>query len=88
MVDGEKVHIERKNKSFIEESRESIAYLKKREEFLSRIFENEQMLIVVWALDGRIVWFNRYTQAVIGIAEILGKGGNEGPTLSIFSFFL
>ncbi|AAM24326.1 diguanylate cyclase (GGDEF)-like protein/PAS domain S-box-containing protein [Caldanaerobacter subterraneus subsp. tengcongensis MB4] len=64
----EKMPSERKNKSFIEESKKSIAYLQKKEEFLSRIFENEQMLIVVWALDGRVVWFNRYTQAVIGIA--------------------
>ncbi|WP_333871543.1 EAL domain-containing protein [Desulforamulus putei] len=57
-----------KNMSFIEESKKSITYLKKKEEFLSRIFENKQMLIVVWALDGKVVWFNRYTQAVIGIA--------------------
>lgn len=57
-----------KNGSFIEESKKTITYLKKKEEFLSRIFENEQMLIVVWALDGKVVWFNRYTQAVIGIA--------------------
>ncbi|MEQ6359321.1 EAL domain-containing protein [Thermoanaerobacter thermohydrosulfuricus] len=64
----EKLPSQKKNKSFIEESKKSIAYLQKREEFLSRIFENEQMLIVVWALDGRVVWFNRYTQAVIGIA--------------------
>lgn len=57
-----------KNRSFIEESKKSITYLKKKEEFLSRIFENEQMLIVVWALGGKVVWFNRYTQAVISIA--------------------
>ena len=43
----EKMPSERKNKSFIEESKKSIAYLQKKEEFLSRIFENEQMLIVV-----------------------------------------
>ncbi|AIS53538.1 diguanylate cyclase domain-containing protein [Thermoanaerobacter kivui] len=67
MVNGKKLPSEKKNKSFIEESKKSIAYLQKKEEFLSRIFENEQMLIVVWALDGRVVWFNRYTQAVIGI---------------------
>jgi diguanylate cyclase (GGDEF)-like protein/PAS domain S-box-containing protein len=68
MVNGEKFPIEKKNKSFIEESKESIAYLQRKEEFLSRIFENEQMLIVVWTLDGRVVWFNKYAQAVIGIA--------------------
>ncbi|MDI3534522.1 MAG: hypothetical protein PWQ82_887 [Thermosediminibacterales bacterium] len=64
--DSKKLRIEN-NRSFIEESKKSIAYLKKKEEFLSRILENEQMLIVVWALDGRVVWFNRYTQAVIDI---------------------
>ncbi|SNX52733.1 GGDEF and EAL domain-containing protein [Thermoanaerobacterium sp. RBIITD] len=63
---SKKLRIEN-SKSFIEKSKKSIAYLKKKEEFLSRIFENEHMLIVVWTLDGKVIWFNRYTKAVIDI---------------------
>ncbi|MDN5331099.1 MAG: hypothetical protein PWP45_324 [Tepidanaerobacteraceae bacterium] len=46
---------------------DKITYFKKKEEFLSRILENEQMLIVVWALDGRVVWLNRYVRIIFGI---------------------
>ncbi|OXT06363.1 GGDEF domain-containing protein [Thermoanaerobacterium thermosaccharolyticum] len=63
---SKKLRIEN-SRSFIEKSKKSIAYLKKKEEFLSRIFENEHMLIVVWTLDGKVIWFNRYTQAVIDV---------------------
>ncbi|TDT63628.1 sensor domain-containing protein [Fonticella tunisiensis] len=57
-----------KNRSFVEKSKKTITYLKTKEEFLSRIFENEQMFIVVWTLDGKVAWFNRYTLDVIDIA--------------------
>ncbi|GAV25409.1 GGDEF domain-containing protein [Carboxydothermus islandicus] len=42
-------------------------FLKMEEEFLWRILEKEQMPIVVWTLDGKVVWFNRYTQEVIDL---------------------
>lgn len=66
-MDDKKLHFREKG-NFIEESKNSITYLKKKEGFLSKILENEQMLIVVWTLDGAVVWFNRYTQTVVDIA--------------------
>ncbi|ABB15654.1 EAL domain-containing protein [Carboxydothermus hydrogenoformans] len=58
----------RKKGNFMEESQKSITYLKQKEEFLSKILENEQLLIVVWTLESGVVWFNRYTQNLFDIA--------------------
>lgn len=52
---------------YVEKSKNSITYLKQKEGFLSKILENEQLLIVVWTLDNAVIWFNNYTQTVIDI---------------------
>ncbi len=66
-MDDTKFHLAKKGR-YIEDSKNSITYLKQKEGFLSKILENEQLLIVVWTLDGAVVWFNKYTQTVIDIA--------------------
>lgn len=61
------IHLDRKN--YNEAAKQFIIFLRSKDIFLNRIFENEQISIVIWVLDGTIIWLNKYTQTMIGFTE-------------------
>lgn len=61
-------------KSFCEGSEQLHKYIKNKNVFLNRILENGQMSIVVWSLDGTVVWCNKYARLMASFAE---SGLNE-----------
>lgn len=54
---------------FIEVGKKGIFNSKKNEKLLNAIIENQQMFIVIWTLDGKVVWFNSNARSIAGFTE-------------------
>lgn len=56
-------------KNLFEGSKQLLIYLRSKDVFLNRILENERMSIIVWAIDGTVVWLNKYARSMAGFTE-------------------
>ncbi|WES33297.1 PAS domain S-box protein [Ruminiclostridium papyrosolvens DSM 2782] len=61
-------------------SNQFFTYFEDKGGLLNRILQNSQMVVVVWALDGKIIWFNKHAWQITGFS----KNGLDG-TASINS---
>lgn len=57
------------NKKIFKGTEQLPKYIKNKYAFLNRILANEQMAIVVWALDNIVIWCNRYARSMVGFTE-------------------